>query len=99
MLEWVVDYFYQSGRLRGLGQFLTKVAAYWCMFGAVGHFITAVPAVLQRRPAQTLAEVLPNVATWWVPEHPVSFALVIASGVLGFCISLKGKQLDRFLNA
>lgn len=99
MLERVVDYFYQRGRLRGAGQFLTCVAVYWCMFGAAGHFITAVPAALQRRPVQMLAEVLPDVPTWWVPEHPVSFVFVIALGVLGFFLSLKGKQLDRFLNA
>jgi hypothetical protein len=43
--------------------------------------------------------VLPGVPTWWVPEHPVSFAFVIALGVLGFILSLKGKHLDRFLNA
>ncbi|MFZ5525205.1 MAG: hypothetical protein ACOZE7_00925 [Pseudomonadota bacterium] len=99
MLEQIVDYFYQRGRLRGAGQFLTNVAAYWCLFGAVGHFITTVPAALQRRRAQMLAEMLPNLATWWVPEHPVSFFFLIALGVLGFFLSLKGKQLDRFLNA
>lgn len=99
MLEWVVDYFYQRGRLRRTGQFLTYLAAYWCMFGAVGHLITAVPAALLQRPAQMLAEVLPEVPTWWVPEHPVSFFFAIALGALGFFISFTGKQLDRFLNA
>ena len=69
------------------------------MFGFVGHVITAVPAAMQRRPALTLAEVLPSVTTWWVPEHPISFVLVIGLGLLGFFLSLKGKQLDRFLNA
>ena len=99
MLDQVIDYFYQRGRLRGAGQFLTNVAAYGCMFGAAGHLITAVPAALQRRPSQTLAEVLPNLATWWVPEHPLSFVFLVALGVLGFYLSLKGKQLDRFLSA
>lgn len=98
MVERVVDYFYQRGRLRGVGQFLTYVAAYFCMFGAAGHLITSVPAALQRRPAQMLVEVLPSLPTWWVPEQPVSFVIVIALGVLGFFLSLKGKQLDRFLN-
>ncbi len=99
MLERVVNYFYQCGRLRGIGQFLTYVAAYWFMFGAAGHLITALPAALRRRPAQMLAEVMPDLPTWWVPEHPVSFVFVIAVGVFGFLLSLKGKQLDRFLNA
>ena len=54
MLERVVDYFYQRGRLRGAGQLLTNVAAYWCMFGIVGQVVTDVPAAMQRRPAQTL---------------------------------------------
>lgn len=99
VLELVVDYFYQRGRLRGAGQFLTNVAAYWCMFGIVGQVVTDVPAAMQRRPAQTLADALPNVATWWVPEHPISFGLVIGLGVLGFFLSIKGKRLDRYLNA
>lgn len=99
MLERVVDYFYQRGRLRGVGQSLAYVTAYLCMFGAAGHFIAAIPAALQRRPAQMLADVLPDVPTWWVPEDPVSFVFVIALGVLGFFLSLKGKQLDRFLSA
>ena len=88
MLERVVDYFYQRGRLRGAGQLLTNVAAYWCMFGIVGQVVTDVPAAMQRR-----------VATWWVPEHPISFGLVIGLGVLGFFLSIKGKRLDRYLNA
>ncbi|WP_251711114.1 hypothetical protein [Hydrogenophaga intermedia] len=99
VLDLFVNYFYQRGRLRGAGQFLTNVAVCWCMFGFVGHVITAVPAAMQRRPALTLAEVLPSVTTWWVPEHPISFVLVIGLGLLGFFLSLKGKQLDRFLNA
>ena len=99
MLDRFVNYFYRHGRLRGAGQFLTCAAAYWCMFGAVGHFITAIPAALQQRPAQMLAEVLPNVPTWWIPEQLVSFVFVIALGLLGVFLSLKGKQLDHFLNA
>ena len=94
MLERVVDYFYQRGRLRGAGQLLINVAAYWCMFGIVGQVVTDVPAAMQRRPAQTLADALPNVATWWVPEHPISFGLVIGLGVLGFFLSIKGKRVD-----
>ena len=70
-----------------------------CMFGIVGQVVTDVPAAMQRRPAQTLADALPNVATWWVPEHPISFGLVIGLGVLGFFLSIKGKRLDRYLNA
>lgn len=99
MLDRVVDYFCQRGRLRSAGQFLTSVAAYWCMFGVVGHVITAAPSALQHRSAQSLAEMFPNVATWWVPEHPASFVFVFVLGVLGFFLSLKGKQLDRFLSA
>lgn len=99
MLEQVVNYFYQRGRLRGIGQFLTYVAAYWCVSGAAGYLITVLPAALQRRPAQMLAEVMPDLPMWLVPEHPVSFVFVIAVGVFGFFLSLKGKQLDRFLNA
>ena len=71
-----------------------NVAAYWCMFGIVGQVVTDVPAAMQRRPAQTLADALPNVATWWVPEHPISFGLVIGLGVLGFFLSIKGKRFD-----
>ena len=65
-----------------------------CMFGIVGQVVTDVPAAMQRRPAQTLADALPNVATWWVPEHPISFGLVIGLGVLGFFLSIKGKRVD-----
>lgn len=99
MLDRVTNFFIQPGRLRSAGQVLTNLAAFWCVSGLVGNVITAVPAALQRRPAQSLAEALPNIATWWIPEHPFSFFLVIALGVLGFVLSLKGKQLDRFLNA
>lgn len=99
MFERIVDYFYQRGRLRGAGQFLTYATAYSCMFGAAGHFITAVPAALQRHTAQTLAEVLPDVPTWWVPEYLMSVVFVIALSVLGFFLSLKGKQLDRYMSA
>ncbi len=99
MLERVMDYFLQRGRLRSAGQFLTHLSAYLCIFGAAAHCITAVPAALQNRSAQTLAEVLPDLPSWWVPEHPVSFILVIAFGVLGVFLSLKGKQVDRYLSA
>lgn len=99
MLERVMDYFLKRGRLQSSGQFLTHVSAYLCIVGAAAHCITAVPAALQHRSAQTLAEVLPDLPSWWVPEHPVAFILVIAFGVLGFFLSLEGKQLDRYLNA
>ncbi|WP_377806881.1 hypothetical protein [Acidovorax facilis] len=99
VLERVVDYFLQFGRLRSAGRFLTHVSVYLCIFGAAAHCITAVPAALQHRSAQTLAEVLPNLPSWWVPEHPVSFVVVIAFGLLGVFLSLKGKQVDRYLSA
>lgn len=99
MLEWIADYFLQRGRLRTAGQFVTHASAYLCMFGAVAHFLTAMPAALQRRPAKTLANVFPDVPTWWIPERPVSFVVVVALGVFGIVLSLKGKQLDRYLSA
>lgn len=98
VLDRIANYFYQRGRLRGAGQLLTYAAVSWCMFGIAGHSLTAVLAALLRRPALTLVDVLPSIPTWWIPEHPVSFALVVILGVSGVFLSIEGKRLDRYLN-
>lgn len=98
-MGWIADYFYQRGRLRGAGRFLIRLAAYWCFVGCIGQVLTAVPAGLQHGTPQTLAKVLPEVPTWWVPEHPLAFILVLAIGMLGFFLSLVGKRLDRYQSA
>lgn len=50
-------------------------------------------------PLRSLAELVPTVPTWWVPETPMGFALCAVVFVSGVVAVLHGRHLKSLLEA
>lgn len=103
MLEYLQDYFYsEPGRITEPGKFLTLFGAFLLLAGAIGHRVTAtinvLPMVAQQPPTtKTLADVYPMLPLWWVPESWLGLATSVFFIMIGMCIALHGKKVDRIL--
>jgi len=89
-------------RLVAAGEALCSVASALVMLGACANlYIGAVAAINslghQVRSRSTLADLLPGLPTWWVPETLVGFVFVIAVAIVGVVIAREGRNLERFL--
>lgn len=103
MLDRLAEFFLlHPKRLVAVGEALCSVASALVMLGACAHLYTgAVGAVNslghQVRSQSTLADLLPGLPTWWVPETLVGFVFVIAVAIVGVVIAREGRNLERFL--
>lgn len=89
-------------RLKALGQALTNVA---CLLGAVGvaanvatKAAQAVQSIAGVAPLQvSLAQLYPQLPTWWIPESPLGFAFVGVVLVGGLVIQSTAIKVQRLM--
>lgn len=103
MLEHLVDYLLTRPKLlMALGQMSIRSGAFLVLLGVIAPAATNSLSVVRgmagaQQSAQTLANLLPAVPTWWVPESAVGFglaALLLLAGV----VSLRtGRLYERVL--
>lgn len=89
-------------RLVVVGEGLCSVASALVMLGACANLYTGAIVAInslghQARSQSTLAELLPDLPTWWVPETLVGFVFTIAVAIVGAVIAREGRNLERFL--
>lgn len=94
MFERMMDWFLGRGRLRATGSLITRGAAFVLMVGAVCRLLTHLP-LPKPGSVRPLAEVLPNLPTWWIPESGLGFVFVAAIAAYGVWLVFEGKKLDR----
>lgn len=103
MLDRLAEYFLlYPKRLVAIGEALCSAASALVMLGACANLYTGAVATInslghQVRSPSTLANLLPGLPTWWVPESLVSFIFVIAIAIVGIVIAREGRNLERFL--
>ncbi len=90
-------------RLVDLGRVLVWLAGALAIAGAFGRLaVTASAAISQiggtNSAAPTLAEVLPGIPTWWIPQSLPTFLLVAAIFAAGIACIGAGRKLERILN-
>ncbi|MNY84363.1 hypothetical protein D3C78_05150 [compost metagenome] len=104
LLERLHHYFWSKPkRLIALGTVLGNVAVGWLIAGLYAKVglqaVSIVSATAQgsKAPQASISQLYPSVPTWWIPEHPISFILLIATFGLGVWLTIAGKKLDRFM--
>jgi hypothetical protein len=103
MLEHLVDYFLtQPKRLVTLGQVAARCGNFLLLVGVAAYAATRSLSVVQSmagvpQNAPTLADLLPAVPTWWVPESVAGFGLGGLLLVGGMVALRTGRIYERVL--
>ena len=103
MLDRLAEFFLlHPKRLVAVGEALCSVASALVMLGACANLYTGAVATInslvhQVRSPSTLANLLPGLTTWWIPETFVGVVFVIVIAIVGIVIAREGRNLERFL--
>ena len=104
LFESLQHYFWSKPkRLISLGSAIGNIAFVWLVVGLYANVgvqavsIASAAAQGASAPQTTISQIYPSLPTWWIPESPISFALLIALFALGVWLALAGKKLDRFM--
>lgn len=104
LFETFQHYFWSKPkRLVVLGTGIGNIALLWLaagLYAQAGILATSIVSTATRGakgPQVAIDQLVPGMPTWWIPEHPVSFALLITSVALGVWLMHAGKKLDRFM--
>lgn len=89
-------------RLIELGRFLFGFGTSIVLCGLWGKVATISPIGLIHTPstpvaAKTLAEILPNIPTWWIPESFEGFIPAVCFVIAGILCVLDGKRYKKIL--
>lgn len=104
MLDRFAEFFLvHPKRLVAIGEALYSVASALVILGVWASVYTGAVAALnslgrQVRSKSTLADLLPGLPTWWIPETLVGFVFIIAFAIVGVVIAREGRNLERFLS-
>lgn len=74
------------------------IAGLWGIMAtrSISIFALLAPS-LQPQAVKTLADLYPELPTWWIPESAFAFIAVIILAILGFFAAIAGKQYKRML--
>jgi hypothetical protein len=103
MLEQLVDYFLtQPKRLVTSGQLVARCGSFLLVAGLIAHAATRSLSVVRGmagapQAAPSLADLLPAVPTWWVPESATGFGLGALLLVVGMVALRTGRIYERVL--
>lgn len=90
----------QPRRLMEWGMLLARTGALLLAFGAIGRIATTGISVIQgmaahARPVIAIADVLPGIPTWWIPETIFGFAFALLLIVAGLAAVYVGRAYER----
>lgn len=98
MLDQFAEFFLlHPKRLVAVGEALYSVASALVVLGACATVAAINSLGRQVRSQSTLADLLPGLPTWWIPETLVGFVFVIVVAIVGVVIAREGRNLERFL--
>lgn len=103
MLEHLLDYFLtRPKRLIALGRGLTRFGGFLVVLGVIAHAATKSLSMVRGvaggyQTVPTLADLLPVLPTWWVPESAVGFASVALLILAGVVALRTGRVYERAL--
>lgn len=103
MLEHLVDYFLtRPKRLVALGQMLARTGGFLAVLGVIAHAATKSLSVVRGMTGgdqtdPTLADLLPGLPTWWVPESAIGFGLAALLFLAGVVELRTGRMYERVL--
>lgn len=104
MFDKIADYFItEPHRIDVMGEVLFRLGAALIFAGVVAHFATtAVSVVTMSMPnsthvPQSLADLLPGIPTWWIPESIVGGLPAAGLCGLGFWLKVVAKKIRRVL--
>lgn len=89
-------------RLQALGSTLVRGAAFLFLIGAITQVATAaMSGVLSHAGGaprvMSLAQLVPDLPTWWIPESPIGYVLCTAILVIGFALNSLGCKVQRLM--
>lgn len=106
MLEKLYESLYMHPKeANEIGTLLQWVSFVLVLFGLVSHAYVQAISMMQglipsdRTEITSIAQLAPNLPTWWIPESAPTFALVVLIGITGFLISMEAKKCQRILDA
>ncbi|SOY71785.1 conserved hypothetical protein [Cupriavidus phytorum] len=103
MLERCLEYFLtEPRRLVNLGSALLQAGGLLLVAGLLGFLVTTAGSVVtgmatRTRPVVELAEVLPGLPTWWVPESLAGYGFAVCCGLIGLWAIQAGRTYQRLL--
>lgn len=89
-------------RLVALGRFLLDAGGFLVVAGLSGRAVTTGSTLVSglsgvSSSPSTLAELLPGVPTWWIPETALGYFGALAVAGVGIYLVQTGRELERFL--
>lgn len=103
MLDHLLDYFLtQPRRLVESGRALMGLASFVAVIGVITRVATTAASVVHGMrgasdPASRVADFLPGLPTWWVPETVFGYGLVLLLFGAGFVAVQTGQKYERLL--
>ena len=103
MLDRLLDHFLtQPRRLVESGRALMGLTGFVAVIGLVTRVATTAMSVVHgmsgaSEPASRVADLLPGLPTWWVPETVFGYGLVLLFFGAGFVAVQTGQKYKRFL--
>lgn len=103
MFTKIAEFFMKNpNRLVALGRFLLEAGGFFVVAGLCGRAITTASTLVSglsgvSSSPSTLAELLPGVPTWWIPEAAVGYLAAVMVAGIGIYLLQTGRQIERFL--
>lgn len=103
MVERCIEYFLtEPRRLVNLGRALLQAGGFLVVAGLLGFLATTAGSFVagmatSTRPVVELAEVLPGLPTWWVPESLAAYGFAVCCGLIGVWAIHMGRMYERLL--
>lgn len=103
MIERMQEYFYsEPGRITKFGQLNFQVGAFLLIAGALGQVATTAINILptiakQSEHTKMLVDMYPSLPLWWVPETGFGAVASMLLTLIGICLNIHGKHVDRLL--
>lgn len=103
MLDCLLGYFLtQPRRLIDWGRAVVVLAGFIAVVGVLARVATTAASVVRSlsgasEPASKVADLLPGLPTWWVPETVFGYGFVLLLFAAGVLAWQKGQKYERFL--
>ena len=88
----------QPHRVTFVGRLLYRFAAFQILAGVIAQLLTiALRRTQPHGDYRLIADVLPNLPTWWIPESVLGMIAVTTVAAIGLAIAYGGRQVERRL--
>lgn len=104
MLDTLLDLLYRfPGACRTLGNAVYSAAGFALLAGAYANVGTSAASIATgmagEPPVSHVAQFLPGIWTWWIPESFAGALFYVILAVAGFTLAMTAKKVERQLRA